>query len=216
MKHYLFFVALIIILSGILTAAYSNTSIIEFDKSRIDQKENAQEISGFFNEKEKISVEFWPAEEWRNITLLYEPDIPGPAMFIYINITGPTADATTFEIALVRSQLGQNPMIYKITVKKVGDLIVETDALNQTAEIGGVTKVSGNYTALIDFIAPNTVLPQRLELYKGEPYKNYPYTNIFYVGIALIIIGVVLALFSKKMPKRNIRFRKSKFANTKK
>jgi len=211
LKRYTLVVALILLLAGAIFAMYSNFLVIEFDKSRIEHKDNAREISGFFEKGEKIVVEFWPAEEWQNINLLLEKidGVDRAAMFIYFNVTGPSSNAATFEVTLVRGQTGQYPAIYEIRVEKVGDITMDLKANNQTSEIGGVVNASGNYTALIDFIAPPTVPPQYIELYKGIPQKRYPYYYLLPIGTAVLASGLILLFWSSRTSKKVTRLKKS-------
>jgi hypothetical protein len=112
-------------------------------------------------------------------------------------------------VTLVRIQIGQYPSIYEIRVAEIGDITMDLKANNRTSEIGGVVNVSGNYTALIDFIAPPTVPPQYIELYKGIPQTRYPYYYLLPTGIAVLAFGFVLLFWSRRTPRKITRIKKS-------
>jgi len=208
LKGSILIVALFLLLIGGIITAYSNMSITEFEMRSLDQKNNVYEISGFFEEGEKLVVKWWPADEWRNITLLYEPDIPYPAMFLYFNITGPLLNSTYFEVILARKKIGEYPEPYSFSVKKAGSLTIPIQPNNKTKEVGGVVNHTGNYTASIDMIIPRTTPPYYLRLLKGIPQKNYPYTYLLPVGITTLTLGVVMLVWYKKNLKKSRHIRK--------
>jgi len=176
--------------------------------SPLEQKYNVLEISGFFEVGEKLVVEWWPAEEWRNITLLSEPDVPGPAMILYFNITDPLLNSAYFEVKLMRKNPGEYPTLYSINVQKIGSLTISIQPNNQTNEVGGVVTHGGNYTVSIDMIIPGTTPPYYLRLLKGTPKKNYPYTYLLPLGAMTLTSGFVMLVWYNQNSKKSRRIRK--------
>lgn len=203
MRRIVLAVSVIFLLAGFILIASSNVSVINFDETVLDHKENAREISGYFDNGEKIIVKFWPAHEWREVPM--EPptkDVNYPHLFLYFNVTGPQNDNASFEVAIVRLAFNTTPYVDQIKVLDAGSLKVSMQSNNQTKEIGGVVNHSGNYTAVIVGTFPHAALPQSLTLYKGIPQKIYPYASHIPIGSTMLIFGSVLLIWSRRSLKK--------------
>jgi hypothetical protein len=213
---YFLALALILLLIGLITFGSSFASELTYKNEVINLKENVRSISGYFKVGEKIIVEFTPGYDWSKVTLLDEPDFEYPVMFIFFNITDQNRNTTSFEVALVRIQQGQMPVIRWIKLSEQGSLSVNTQSDNQTAEIGGIVNCDGEYVALVDMIIPPTAgLPLTLTLYKGVPQMNYPYRFLLLPGILIIVFGIVITIYyavrkSRRKPRRGVALKVTK------
>jgi hypothetical protein len=197
--------ALTFLTIGFIISALSITMEINFKEIVLDSKENICEISGYFNDGEKIIVKFWPSDKWRD--MLMEPatdEIPYPHSFAYFNIVGPLEETAIFEVTIVRLETNTIPYVFQIILLEAGSLTVSTYGNNRTDEIGGIVNFSGNYTAVFDGIfppssSPQDAMPQSLSLYKGIPEKSYPHIYLIPVGITAFIFGFALLLRSRKI-----------------
>lgn len=199
MKYILAF-SLILLLIGLTLTGSSFISEITYKMEFMDQKENADRISGYFKAGEKLIVDFTPSENWYHV--IYPEN--EHYMYVYINITElQNQNETCFEVELYRESQGLPPTIYSIKVLKVGSLSLNLQANNQTTEIGGIVNNEGEYEALVYMIIPSTAgLPLTLTLWRGIPQTHYPYRFLLPPGISIIGLSIVLTIYYFKRRKR--------------
>jgi hypothetical protein len=205
-------VALILLLVGLIFLAIFNVSVTSFNETMLEHKESAREISGFFNQGEKIILKFWPNEKWKDAPFETPlPDIDYPHVFLYFNVTGPQNVNASFEVTIIRTEFNSTPYVYQIIVLEHGRLTESIASTNKTMEIGGIVNQSGNYTARFEGVFPPIQppgnLPESLTLYKGIPQESLPYTYLLPIGVVMIILSFILLIWNIRTSKRVVHYK---------
>jgi hypothetical protein len=159
-------------------------------------------VSGQLNQSEELLVYFSrPATE----------NIPEPTgeRYMFVDIVDPHGGNTTFNITFTKTS-------YEVRLHtNDGGLEVDLPPGPSTADIGGRTQHSGEYTvrvytwpALVQYYYPDSATMRRLQIFKVV--ERIDYLNIWAlpVAVSLAAIGSIAIILGARSQKRRARRRK--------
>lgn len=183
---------IILVFAGVIVASASTMPTETSEVSTVATAPDKWEVSGLFDENEKLLVSFTKPE-------LDELTIPDPYLKVRVEITGPQGGKTVFELEFRRG-FGGETMLYNLTLVSNEDGLTISDPW----EVGGIVPYSGNYLANITtrrLWGPPTNLWLEAEVF----HKEYPYLFVLPIGIPLAVVGGSLSFLSVRSSKRKPR-----------
>lgn len=212
--------AFLIILGFILAVNYNVTKNMRKIEI-VGQKYNTCEITVYLNKGDKFRVICSPAANWGEELGEWDKDdvIPYNHRHVWFEIVDPNGAITEFNTAWTRYSPTNQPLdiplsrcFVNVTVLGEG---LEVEGRYPTY-IGGIAKISGNYTVRIPldeygypFIYPPPLSdpdpPAYLAIEKEYPVETRPYMFLLPVGASLSGIGIVISIWSTKKPKKRKR-----------
>jgi hypothetical protein len=152
------------------------------------------EISANLTAGDKVKLTLSPSRDWRS-----EPatdEVPYPHTFIWLNVTSPTGDRSSYEITYAQSY------IYSVHLLIAGGFSGEYDdeTLQTEKAVIGKVKYDGLYQAKITGIMPPGGTPAADALTFLEETETttieHPYAGCIYAASSMFIVGIVVAAFS--------------------
>jgi len=199
-RKWLLVIGVIVFSSGLAAAIISNTSFTtyedELEVGRVSGGQsfpwNPMNITGFFNEEDKIFVSVLPRASWTFGP--YEPPtepIPVSHVGVLLRIFDPQGENTTITIPFVRME-NQMAMFMDLI------WVMRHDGISwENGEYYGIVKLEGNYTVEIFGIYPaGTEPPTQLILYRSMSIIEHPYDFIFPIGISTSVAGLMISVWS--------------------
>jgi hypothetical protein len=228
MKKSVFAIGIILILTGVVMASYSNKIEENIQPSIVAYELKNWSVSANLEKDDHILVEIRLPTTWYNETAMFEPTEPGEGppsgMVLYstVDIIDPRGNRTRFMITWtpVISETTQVP----ITLTYYNITVLEQDGLDPTVlyrpesnaydAVGGIIKESGRYNVTLGNIyPPRTDPPSYLGISKATKTLERPYTSFLPVGVAVGAAGSGFSLFGLKSQK-GISVKKKKNGNS--
>lgn len=173
----------------------------------VKKEVNKWQISTEFTEgdKAKLVIDYPP--DWVNFLEPEVVDVPYSHKFVYVNVTDPHGNESTFEIAYAKPQGYTYLFVYKITLISTNGF-TENDLLSGIEKtVAGEVTLTGRYTAtLVAALPPGGSPPTSLTFLKEKEVTTteYEYTNILTPGIAVFSLGAILCFWGAKNSKRRV------------
>lgn len=206
MRKWLFAIGLILLFVGIIlmSSAVRSERTVREEENLIKSETDTWQISNNFTQGEKVKLVVKKGIDW---TQNLEPpvmDVPYPHKFVYVNITAPSGEASTFEAAFISYQ--RIFALYQVKIVFSNGF----DADKSSQGIVGYVRETGLYNAtVIGFVPPGGSPPAGLTFVTIEEvvFMNYPYSYLLYPGVATSLAGIVLSIMGK-MTSRRVRRKK--------
>ncbi|MCD6241791.1 hypothetical protein J7K27_09860 [Candidatus Bathyarchaeota archaeon] len=213
-------VALTFLIAGILISSYSNTSAERVRWESLGSKLFSQELNNpeiwkqpwvAFCEKnvtagDKIVVDVIPGINWYQFTHGIPEDPYNPNYYsINVTVIDPLGGRTLFKIIYVTpkpsSEYTQGILLpWRIELlSNDGRLVVNVDKDGTAPEIGGIAKVSGNYSVTVPNVYPSP--PREIKIMKEIHFYTRPWSYLLPIGLSMTCGGAGLAVFSFKRKK---------------
>jgi len=204
MKKLLLVIGILLIFTGLIVFSYSRNSV---ETVTTQTKGSAQGKWNAFckeniTENDMIVVNVNPGRDWWMLT---NPP-QNPYLKIKVNLTDPLGGVTEFEVYYVRPFGDKEgillPWNFSI-ISNNGALKVNENPDGTVPEIGGIAKLSGNYSVKVKQTMPWP--PSAIEIFKEIKNYKQPWISLSPVGISLIVIGTFFSVVSLKKKIRKTR-----------
>lgn len=219
LRKWLLVIGAIVLLLGLVATIISNTSSTtyenELEVGRVSGGQsfpwNPMNLTGFFNEEDRISVSVLPRASWMFGPL--EPDtepIPVPHVGVLLRIFDPQGKNTTITIPFVRMESSMAMFMDFIWVMRHDGILWEN------GKSYGIIKLTGNYSVEIFGVYPaGTEPPTQLIVYRNTPTIEHPYDFILPIGISTLVVGLMFSVWSlsaksKKRVPRKTRMKRAR------
>jgi hypothetical protein len=198
MKLKLLVLGIILLSVGLALIATANTIKLT---EKIVSKNNRDtwKISGYFEKGDKIIASFTPGTNWRSsLSGLEEIEL-------YLNITT-DSNVTRFFVIL------RNDPQYGLFISDIE--LMSSDGLEvgeppfAPEDLGGIAKVSGNYTLFLEEPYP-IMHPDPPSLYLKKNEKIYPYAMFLIPGVLTSIPGIILLMLGVRKTKTPRRLKRT-------
>jgi hypothetical protein len=180
-RKYLAAFGIILMLAGVIVSSACNSSKEHTEQSAVAKGQ--WEASGYFDKNEKLII--YLSEPTREF-------FPDTIATINVSVVDPAGNKSVFLI-----EYKKNVGFVNVTLdSNSSGLIVDENSL----ETGGITNLSGNYTALVAEQASLLYgeTGPTVDLYKEIVERDYPYRGMLPVGVAIIVFGASLSILSAK------------------
>ena len=200
LRKWLFVIGAIVLLLGLVATVLSDISSTtyesELEVGRVSGGQsfpwNPMNLTGFFNEEDRISVSVLPRASWMFGPL--EPDtepIPVPHVGVLLRVFDPQGKNTTITIPFVRMESSMAMLMDFIWVMRHDGIAWEN------GKSYGTIKLTGNYSVEIFGVYPaGTEPPVMLIVYKSTPTVEHPYNFIFPIGVSALVVGLMFSVWS--------------------
>jgi hypothetical protein len=140
----------------------------------------------------------------------YLPE-PSGERYMFVEVLDPQGGNTTFNVTFTKTSFLRG------VVRNDGGLIIQNPEYLPTVDIGGKTQYTGLYTVrvypivetMVPYYYPDDGTMVNLDISKVVVTTQYPYIAALPVAVALAVVGVGLAVWGARSPKRRVRSRRS-------
>jgi len=208
MKRWALGMALLLIFGGAIALLRSFASeqkiIVTWDIVKTEV--NKLEISANFTAGDVVKLSISPNRQWTP-----EPpveDVPYPHIFVFVNITSPYGDNSSYEIAYV------DYLVYNVRLVYAGGFSgeVSNETVKTENAIVGEVLYSGQYLArIVGVLNPGgPPMAEALTFYEKQEsiVTEFPYRDYLKVAIVVFFLGSVLTIWSVKASDRRTRAKK--------
>jgi hypothetical protein len=194
--------------------------------SETDQPTGDWNVSALFTTGERLMFVIKDGDGWG----WYATDLnPGSlstyeSLYIDVSIIDPTGGKTNFTIVFekVQSATALVPSLSFFAgnlTSNDGGLIMEPEyvwvANNQSVYynyaqegiggVGGITKYTGIYTAVVDKTWGGSTPPKYLKLYEQGVSTKLPYLFMVPIGVVIMVSGIALSVWTSRQPKHRMK-----------
>jgi hypothetical protein len=164
-------------------------------------------ISAQLNESEEMLVYFSRPNTGEQGPV---PNGETPKAYMFVEIIDPVGGNTTFNVSFTRTAFT------RIVDRNDGGLIVKNPQNMELGDVGGKTQYTGEYKVRVYtfkgleiYYYTNGTTMRRLEISTVTWKTEYPNIAALPVSVSLAVVGLVLAIWGARSPKRRVRTRKA-------
>lgn len=178
----------------------------------VKKEVNKWQISTEFTEGDKAKLVIKQPPDWVDFLEPEVEDVPYSHKFVYVNVTDPHGNESTFEIAFAKPPGYYYLYVYKVTLISPNGFSEDDLLAGIEKTVAGEVMYTGQYTAtLVAALPPGGSPPSSLAFLKEKEVitTEYEYTNNFlYSGIAVFSLGVILCFWGAKTSKRRVSYKR--------
>jgi len=209
MNRTLITIGILLVFIGLIVFSYSRTTVEKITTQPLGITRNKWSAScnkKNATEGDMLIINVVPEKDWYQLA-----EIENKYLKIKVNITDPLGNVTEFEAYYVKA-FGKPTKLLPWNFSVIfnnGKLKVNENPDGTVSEIGGITKLGGNYSVEV---APIGCLkpPTTIEIFKEIKNYEQPWIFLSPIGVSLIVIGASCSVVSFKKKLRRRRFLKKK------
>ena len=211
MRKLLLVTGLVMLFVGIILMSSSNLSSQKTEVSwdRVKVETDKWEITTNFEAGDVVKLDFSPAADWIDYLEPATQDVPLANKAVYIDVTGPSGNATRFEVILVTDYSPPQLSLFNISIVNSNGFggPISQDLTSKEKMIAGEIMQTGQYTGEVVVYSPlGGGPPASFIFYKQrvETFVEWPYAGFLYPGAAVFALGVALFVLSFRRKKRQM------------